>query len=219
MIRGAIFDVDGTLLDSMPVWFDSGKTYLRNIGIVPEENLSERLFTMSLNDGAVYIKKRYNLLLSYKEIMRGIIGVIEEQYVNSLPLKNGAREMLECLHKAGVPMCIATAGDLSYLLPALKRLDIEKYFKRIYTCVELDTNKNEPLIFLSAAKCLGLMPKEVVVFEDAYMAARTAKEAGFKVVGVFDESTADHQEELKAYCDIYARDLSCVRLDDLLISG
>ncbi len=215
MIRAAIFDVDGTILDSMPVWFNSGENYLRSLGLTPEEGLSNLLFTMSLNDSVNYIKEHYKLSKPFDEVLHGITDVIKEQYRDSIPLKKGAGEILQALYEADIPMCIATAGDRSYLLPAFRRLDIMRFFKKIYTCVELETNKKEPLIYLTAASEFGFAPEEIVVFEDAYMAAKAARNGGFKVVGLFDISSADKQDELKANCDIYAKDLSCVKIDDI----
>ena len=206
MIRGAVFDVDGTIIDSMPFWYNVGDEYLKTLGIQAEKDLAKVLFSLELNDGAKYLNEHYNLNKSKDEILNGIAKIAEDFYANKVPFKKGIDKLFEVFHKTGIPMSIATASDMRYLEGAVKRLRLDRYFHNIYTCVELDTSKREPLIFIKAAESFGCRIGEVYVFEDSVQAARTAKDAGFKVAGVYDAAFDKYQEELKALSDIYITD-------------
>ncbi len=216
MIRGAIFDVDGTILDSMPAWFDIGKRYIISLGIEPDPDLSDRLFHMALNDGADFINEHYHLNKTRKEIIHGITDLVMDFYENEAPFKEGVKELLDALKAHNIPMSIATAGDMSYLGAALKRLGIDDYFEHIYTCTDLNTNKSSPYIFQRAAEDMGLSPQDVYVFEDALKAVRTAKAAGFKVVGIYDFWSAEAQYDIKSLCDIYIKSFCNISLDMLI---
>ena len=215
MIKGAIFDVDGTILDSMPFWHNVGRQYVESLGINPEDGLSDKVFALSLNDGAKFINEHYGLNKTKEEIISGITNIVADSYRNEIPLKGGAGQFLKKLHAANIPMCVATAGDASYLEETFKRLEIDGIFRGIFTCTQFDTNKNEPYIYLKAAECLGCNINEIYVFEDAYNAAKTAKDAGFNVVGVYDRTYDKFSEELKKISDIFIRDFYDDRLNCL----
>ena len=110
-IRGAIFDVDGTLLDSMFIWDTIGETYLRSIGYQPKENLNETFKNMSLHQAACYYQTEYGVTLSIDQIMDGVNAMLERYYRFEVPLKPGVAELLERLRQSGVKLCIATATD------------------------------------------------------------------------------------------------------------
>ena len=215
MIKGAIFDADGTILDSMPFWYDIGKQYLESIGIEPEEGLSDRVFALSLNDGAKYINEHYKLNKTKEEVIGGIADIVADSYRHKIQLKSGAGQFLKKLKSENIPMCIATAGDIRYLDAAFERLGIGGIFDGIFTCTQFDTNKNEPYIYLKAAESLGCDISEIYVFEDAFQAAKTAKDAGFNVVGVYDKAYDNCKEELKNVSDIFIKDFYDDRLNDL----
>ena len=203
MIRGVIFDVDGTLLDSMPVWEHAGELYLQGKGKTAEEGLSEKLFCMSMEEGAVYMQSAYGLTDSTEAIVKGVADVIGQCYREKVQLKKGVRELVETLSVQGIKMVIATSGDRDLVTAAFERLGIAEYFLQIFTCTEVGAGKSKPDIFLRAAECMQTKPEETLVFEDAFHAARTAKEAGFLVAGVFDESSRNVQEEFRAFSDFY----------------
>jgi HAD superfamily hydrolase (TIGR01509 family) len=206
MIRGAVFDVDGTIIDSMPFWYNVGDEYLKTLGIEAEEGLAKVLFSLELNDGAKYLNEHYHLNKSKEEILGGIAKIAEDFYANRVPLKKGIDRLFETFHNANIPMTIATASDMRYLDGAIKRFGLNRYMQKIYTCVDLDTSKRESLIFNKAAESFNCRADEVYVFEDSVQAAKTAKDAGFKIAGVYDAAFGKYQEELKALSDIYITD-------------
>ena len=206
-IRGAIFDVDGTLLDSMFIWDTIGETYLRSIGYQPKENLNETFKNMSLRQAARYYQTEYGVTLSIDQIMDGVNAMLERYYRFEVPLKPGAAELLERLRQNGVKLCIATATDRHLVEAALDRCGVLSCFGEIFTCNEVGHGKDEPDIFEEALRFLGTEKAETVVFDDALYAVRTAKEAGFPVAAVYD-SHERSQAEVRARSDLYLEDLT-----------
>lgn len=208
MMRAAVFDVDGTLLDSMSVWEDLGVRYLRTLGIEPQAELGDILFSMTMEEGAEYIRRQYHLTKKSEEITEEILGIIKAFYVSEVPLKNGAAEFLEALHQRGIPMAAATSGERELVEAAFQRLGILKYFRNIFTCTEVGEGKNSPLIYLRAAEFLEAEPEETWVFEDALHALLTAAGAGFRTAAVFDTSSQKEQKKIREAADIYLYSLT-----------
>jgi len=206
-IKGVIFDVDGTLLDTMPVWTTAGVRYLESLGITAEAGLSEKLFQMTADMAAAYMKAQYDLPQSEAEICRGILCMVEDFYLHEADFKPGAKVLLEDLKAAGVPMTIATSTNKYCIVAAFDRLGYTDYFDAILTCPELGTHKSEPDIFFMASGAMGTEPAETWVFEDGLYAVKTAKAAGFRTVGIFDEVSRGDQAELKTLADIYVTTL------------
>lgn len=203
MIKGAIFDVDGTLLDSMGIWEDVGVRYLKSIGKEPEANLSQILFPMSIEEGAAYVKEHYELPYAMDEIMEGVLSIVSDFYFYEVPLKKGVKELLEALEKKGIPMVIATSSERVHIEKAFIRLEIDRYFEKIFTCSEVGESKSSPLIYRKAVEYLRTKPEETLVFEDALHALLTAKSAGFHTVAVYDEASEKDQEALKKEAEVY----------------
>lgn len=210
-MQATIFDVDGTLLDSMPVWENIGERYLSGLQIKAEENLNEVLNTMSLEQGAAYLKEGYQLDKSIPQIINEVLKIVSDFYRFEAPVKPGVRETLEWLQGKKVKMVVATSGNKELAEAALKRNGIRDYFDRIYTCTEIGSGKDEPVIYLKAAEFMQAEPKDIFVFEDALHAAETAKKAGFVVVGVYDQGNRENISEMKEVCDYY-----CDRMEQII---
>ena len=206
-IRGAIFDVDGTLLDSMFIWDTIGETYLRSIGYQPKENLNETFKNMSLHQAARYYQTEYGVTQSIDEIMDGVNAMLERYYRFEVPLKPGAAELLERLRQDGVKLCIATATDRHLVEAALDRCGVLSCFGEIFTCNEVGHGKDEPDIFEAALRFLGTRREETLVVDDALYAVRTAKEAGFPVAAVYD-SHEKAQDQIRMLADVYLEELT-----------
>ena len=206
-ISGAIFDVDGTLLDSMSIWDTIGADYLRSIGYIPRENLNEIFKNMSLLQAAEYYRNEYGVTLRVEEIMSGVNAMLEQFYQYEAPLKPGAAELLARLRQNRVKLCIATATDRYLVEDALARCGVLSYFGEIFTCNGVGHGKDEPHIFEAALRFLGTERAETVVFDDALYAIRTAKEAGFPIAAVYDTHEKS-QTEVRALSDFYLENLS-----------
>ena len=209
MLKGAIFDFDGTLFDSMFVWETAGEIYLSSLGINTKENLKNSLKSMSLVQSAIYIAEKYNLKLDTQEIMDGINKTVENFYFYTVQPKQGVIELLELLKSMNVKMCIATATDRYQVEAALKRCDMDKYFSEIFTCTEVGFGKDEPIIFQKAMEHLNTSKDDTVIFEDAYHAVKTAKSNGFLTVAVYDSSER-RQSEIRTLTDCYLEDFTQV---------
>ena len=203
MIKGVIFDVDGVLLNSMPVWENLGELYLRHLGIEAEKDLGTKLYTMSLEQSAEYLIETYRLDLAPEQVIAGVNREVKDFYASRVPLKEGVRQYLNEFHEKGVPMVIATTGDRQNAQAALKRLNVLRFFQGIFTCSEIGSSKNEPDIYYAAALPLDTDPGQTLVFEDAYHAIRTAKKAGFKTVGVYDRANDRDLAHIWNTADIY----------------
>ena len=206
-IEGAIFDMDGTLLDSMPVWEHVSEKYLARNGIKAEENLSEILFSLSMEQGAAYIKKTYQLEQNLEEIVAGVNAIAAEAYETSIPLKKGAAELLEKLAERGIKMAVATSTDRPLAEAALKRTGIYDYFEQIFTCTEVGAGKVRPDIFDAARNKLGSRKCATWVFEDAQYAIETARAAGYRTVGIYDERSKKVQSQIAEAADIYLENI------------
>ena len=206
MREGIIFDVDGTLLDSMVIWDHAGERYLRRQGMEAESGLGERLFSMTMEEGAKYLKESYRLLQSTQEIIAGINEVVFAFYRDEAQAKKGVLEFLQKLREKEIPMTVATSTDRFLIEEAFGRLDMKKYFDRIFTCSEVGAGKNHPQIFYEASRFMGTKPEDTWVFEDGLYAIKTAKRAGYHTVGIYDASSWKDQESIKKEVDIYLKD-------------
>lgn len=204
--KAAVFDVDGTLLDSMYVWREAGEKYLNRLNIEAEPMLADRLSAMGLEDAADYMRENYHLSESRDMIIAQVIQLVEEEYFYKIGLKAGVKEFLTLLKDNDIPMAVATSSDRRVIEAAFRRLGIFDCFGKIFTCSEVGAGKNKPDIYFRAAEYLGFDPEKIWVFEDALHAAQTAKHAGFFVTGIFDLSSLAQQEELIQTADIYIRD-------------
>ena len=212
MIKGAIFDIDGVLLDSMGIWDDLGARYLRSLGRIPEEGLNKILFSMSMEQGAEYLNEHYGLNKSVKETVDGIGKMLEDYYFYEVLLKPGAKEVLEFLKSKSINMAAATSSPRTHIEKALSRNGLLGYIDKIYTTSEVGVSKHSPDIYNLAADFLKTKSEETLVFEDSLYALKTAKEAGFVTVGVFDEKGESNQAELENQADLYLK-----KLDDFIV--
>ena len=204
-IKCAIFDFDGTLFDSMFIWESVGEIYLRSLGKEPKPSLREDVRALSLYQSACYFRKEYDLPLSEEQIMSGINKTIEHFYINEVMPKPYVTEFLDEMKQKGIPMCIATASDRYQIEAALSRCGMSHYFEAIFTCSEVGYGKDEPVIFRKAMEYFGSDRGSSIIFEDALHAIKTAKNDGFMVVSVFDDSEK-RQDEVRAISDCYIRD-------------
>lgn len=206
MIKGAIFDVDGVLLDSTKEWDRLGETYLSGLGIQADEGLADTLASMSMEEGAAWMIRRYGLSKTVEQAVKEMAGLMRDAYAGRIPEKTGVENYLGGLKEAGIPLVIATSGDRRNARLALERLDLWKYFREMLTCTQVGAGKSRPDIFLAAAGILGSRPEEIWVFEDAPHAVCTAKTAGFHVAAVKDPGNAGQEKLLRETADIYLED-------------
>jgi HAD superfamily hydrolase (TIGR01509 family) len=207
-MKGAIFDIDGTLLDSMQIWNDLGERYLATLSIQAEKNLGQILFPMTLDDAALYMIKHYHLNKTADEIVQSVLGIVDDFYRHEVLLKPGVESYIKKLYSQGIPMILATTGDRELATAALMRCGIMKYFSGILTVSDYGTSKHEPYIYLKAAELLHTSPQECTVFEDVLYAIEVAKAAGFVCVAVKDDASAADWEKIQAISDYQIQDFT-----------
>ena len=208
MIKGVIFDIDGVVLDSMSIWNDLGARYLRNRGICPEEGLNEILFSMSMEEGAAYLRDHYLSDETSETIGEGLQGMLRDFYYYEVGTKEGAEELLETFEGKGIRMTAATSSPRTHVEKALERNGLLSHIEKIFTSAEVGSSKHSPEIYDAAAGFMGLRREEVCVIEDSLYALRTAADAGYFTVGVRDEEGESDQKGLEEAADIYIGDLS-----------
>ena len=205
---GAIFDLDGTLTDSMYIWNEAPKKLVRRFGGRPPENLAQAIKEMGRREASEYMIRTFHLRCTPEQVMEGVNDLVTAEYRDRVPMKPGADVLLRRLGELGVPCAIATASEAFQARDAMVRLGLWDYFQFAVSSMEYGP-KTQPGIYLEAARRLGCAPERTLVFEDALHAARTANQAGFLTAGVYDPSAESDQVELKALCRWYLP-----RLDD-----
>lgn len=203
MVKGAIFDLDGTLLDSMHIWEDIDDAFLKECGVDIPNNINEVLKAMTVEECMEFFINELGVKLSKKEISKRIVELMREVYLFNIEAKPFVRQVLEKFKKQNIKMCVATANDYDLTHETLKRLNLMQYFDFIVTCSQLGCSKTQPHIYNYCADKLGFMNKEILVFEDALHCVETAKKAGFIVIGVYDKYSENDAQKIKKLSDQY----------------
>ena len=199
----AIFDMDGTLVDSMACWDQTAVEYLHSQGVanVPQE-LLERTAPLPMMETLSIFIREFSLTDTPAQAAERLRAVMAEHYRRDIGLKRGVRAYLERLRARGVAMCVASATPEPLMEACLTRLGVREHFQFVISCESVGAGKDKPDVYHAAAKRLGAAsPEQAAVYEDAIVAARTAKGAGYYLVGVYDDSGADRWPELKALAD------------------
>ncbi|MBQ3088054.1 MAG: HAD family phosphatase [Clostridia bacterium] len=205
-IKGAIFDFDGTLGDSLGYWEwqynEISRIYCggKKLILTPEDDKKFR--TSLITDSMKLLHKNYNIAKSAEELINYVNDSIKRFYLTEVKTKPGVVEYLEYLKNKNVKMCIASATAEAELEIAVKCCGLERYFDKLFSCSTLGFGKEKPDIFLMALDYLGTDINETLVIEDSLLALETAKKAGFKTVGIFDKNNPYTENQLAEYSDI-----------------
>ena len=198
----AIFDMDGTLVDSMVYWKHLATEFLESKGV---QNISptvlEQIKPMTMTESAALFIREYGLSGTAESVAAEMNAMMDEHYRNDIPLKSGVSAYLQAMKSRGVVMCVASATAEELMDACLTRLGVAPYFSFLLSCETVGVGKNRPDVYWEAAKRLGAQPAEIAVYEDALYAANTAKQAGFYTVAVRDDSNQTHWETLTALAD------------------
>ena len=205
-IKAAIFDLDGTLIDSMWVWDKIDQDYLNSHGLIVPTDLKDKINHLTFNETALYFKKEYNIPDSTEMIVNCWNSMAFDLYSNNISLKNGAIELLDYLKASNIKIGLATSNSKVLLNAALKSTNTLKYFDCITTTDEVGKGKTNPDIYLLTAKRLGVSPTECIVFEDILEAVAGAKKADMKVIAVYDKASNYQKDALIKTSDKYIND-------------
>ena len=203
-IKGAIFDMDGTLLDSMPVWHRLTQNYLKQFNVYITDEDFAACEGFSQPEVADYFLARHpELPLTRETMLDGMDALITSRYESIAVPKDGVLDFLERMRRQGVKMAIATLTARRHAEKALLDRDMMQYFEFMLTIEDIGVSKREPNIYLAAAERLGLAPADCMVFEDAPYAGVTAHRAGFQLCGLAEPAYAAGEAELRSVSDVF----------------
>lgn len=205
-MKGFIFDLDGTLLDSMPSWQRQIDDMLLAKGITPPEDLLDRTKTLGLENATGMILQEFHLPDDPAAVYQQFQNNMEQLYCTTIPLKPGVHALLEHLQKAGASMVVATATARPLVEKVLQHHQLQDYFQSITTVAEVGIGKHDPRIYLVAAGKLGLLPQDCIVFEDSLKGIRSANQAGFQTVAIYEETNPTEQQALQQEATRYIHD-------------
>ncbi len=204
-IKGIIFDIDGTLLDSCSIWEEVDYCFFKKRGIIMPKDYGEAIGHIGLDKAADYTIERFKLDEKKEDIIEEWKQGVIELYQNVVQLKPHVKEFLNILKENNIPFCAATANDADCYKSALIRHNIYDMFEFILEVNHFKDGKDKPTIYIESAKKLGVDVSKCMVFEDLLMALETAHNAGFIAVGVYEKSNKDELNKEKI-SDFYIKD-------------
>ncbi len=211
-MKGLIFDLDGTLLDSMPSWERQLDDLLLSRGITPPSDLLDRTKTLGLEMATGLVLQEFHLPDDPAIVYQHFQDNMAVLYCSSIPLKPGVRTFLDAMKAKNVPMAVATATSRSLVEKVLQHHQLTDYFQSITTVAEVGIGKHDPRIFLVAADKLGLTPQQCVVFEDSLKAVRSANQAAFQTIAIYEETNQSEQAALLQEASLYIQDFHQLNL-------
>lgn len=205
-VEACIFDLDGTLVDSMWMWPEIDREYLKRFGIEYDENLKNEIDGISFHETAVYFKNKFGIADSVEKICKDWEEMAFDKYKYEVREKPGCQKFLKRLKSRNIKLGIATSNSRSMVEAVLNSLDIMKFFKVIITSNEVKKGKPAPDIYLKTAKLLDAKPHKCLVFEDVVAGIMAGKSAGMKVCAVEDDFSKDVRQRKKELSDYYIND-------------
>lgn len=203
MIEAVIFDLDGSMVDSMWIWQSIDIAYLGRFGIALPDNLQTCIEGMSFSETAAYFKERFDLPDDLETIKADWNRMAEDKYAHEVPVKDGVRELLSYCTAHGIKVGIATSNSRHLVENVVRAHRLESYFDCIMTACEVEKGKPAPDIYLAVAKKLAVDPRNCLVFEDIVPGIQAGKAAGMQVCAVYDEYSEHQDSEKRALADYY----------------
>lgn len=212
-MKYALFDCDGTLLDSMPMWINLATDVMATYGVDLPREAERETASMSHEEAAQFYADTFLGGKGADELAARFSTTLEHNYSERLALKPNVREVLETLHAKGVPMAVASSTDAYLLEMCLKRLGLRDYFRFVQTVDNSGFSKNSDEYFQLACRQLGCAPADVLFFDDALYALERAKKNGLGIVAVQDDTQSDHDAEIRAISDHYITNFNEIPID------
>ncbi len=208
-ITGAIFDMDGTLVDSLGfwdyIWERLGEFYLRDKNFRPDPITEKGVRTVPLYEAMVLVHENCGIGKSADEVFKIANDELLNFYTNTVEMKPGAKRFIEYLYEKGVKMCIASATSPNLIDVLLEKFDLKKYVPKLFSCSEVGKGKEHPDVFIKAHEYLGTNKESTWIFEDSIAAIETAVKAGYHTVGIYDKFNFG-LDRVKKLSNIYIRE-------------
>lgn len=199
-VKACIFDLDGTLIDSVKMWDEVDRIFFERHNLVYDEEAKKGVQS-TFDEAITFLIERYGMSESREEIRREFDELVIDEYKYNIDLKPGVKDFLDYLNDKNIKFCIATSCDVENANNVLSRLGILDMFEFMLTSEELNTTKKEPFIYLECAKKLGYEPEEIVVFEDMYSTLKVAKDAGFITCGINEDANGSEAQNFHEVSD------------------
>lgn len=212
-MKYALFDCDGTLLDSMPMWINLATDVLASYGVDLPREAERETASMSHEDAAKFYADTFLDGKGAEELAKTFSDTLERNYSEVLQLKPHVREVLDQLRAKNIPMAVASSTDAYLLEMCLKRLGLRDHFLFVQTVDNSGFSKNSDEYFQLAAKKLGCEPGDILFFDDALYALERAKKNGLMTVAVQDDTQMDHDAEIRAVGNYYINDFADIEID------
>ena len=205
-IKAVIFDLDGSLVDSMWIWRDIDIEYLGRFGIELPDTLQSEIEGMSFTETAVYIKNRFQIPDSVEDMKQAWNRMAWDKYAHEVPLKKGADRFLQLCGERGILLGIATSNSRELVTNVVSVHGLQDSFDCIMTGCDVERGKPAPDIYLKVAERLGVEPSKCLVFEDIIPGIQAGKSAGMKVCAVEDAYSMAERSEKERLADYYIED-------------
>ena len=212
MIDGIIFDLDGTIIDSMNVWCETDRIFLKENGVDnPPEDISERVKKLTVDKSAELFIREFGLECSVEYVIRRIEEIVQYEYFCKIPLKKGVPEVLDFLDGKSIPYGVATVTYKNLAEAVLKRHGIYERLKFLLTSADFPKGKKNPDMYIRCAEIMGFPPKNVLIVEDSLHCIETAKDAGFMTAGVYDSFSENDMDNIIRISDYYFNEISEIK--------
>lgn len=215
MIKALLFDLDGTLIDSMPLWKSLDRMYVESKGCEYLDETTDELKSISFKEAPGYFKEKYGFDSTYEEMHKFMFAILLENYKNVFLFKEGVEEKLKAFRDKGYKMAITTATDYILAINVIERLGIDKYMDLILTPDKAGYEKSDRRFFDLALEKMGISAKDAAVFDDALYAVKLTKEMGMAVVGVYDKSSEKEIMEIKKLSNIFIESFKDLQIEDI----
>lgn len=202
-VKAVIFDLDGTIVDSMWIWKEIDIQYLAKRGIQLPDGLQKAIEGMSFTETANYFKETFNLDDTIEEIKAEWNSMAYDYYSSRIDLKDGVEKFIELAKAKGLKLGVGTSNSRELASEVLKRHNIYNCFDTIRTSCEVEKGKPYPDVFLKVAEDLKVKPEECIVFEDTYAGVLAAKRAGMRVIAISDDLSLEYKEEICGLAETY----------------